>query len=361
MTFKSLKVARPDRHGHIILVPGGMHEYIHTLIHSGQHSYSDCLSMPIADGLGFKKIEKRPMDLEEDKADMHKNHLLTVALSCKFLLLQKYGSTITAKRLQMAVEASGNAGDMVMFYFNLQVGEQIIKYIYATRASMGNTMDSCKNWMAFLGWANHKTNYNKVHIIRALARYCTHPAIQAVVLHKQTCNMNGRVGTDFHIDDDIEYVNKDVQEYAGKVDSPSNAMIYTEFYDTLKHVDGRYRELMGVDHETPLEMRTSFRTTYLAVLGWMQEKIELFKDEPGRNPFNGHLMESGDYRREKPWEHIQRCADGEASPIGFGQFKPKSHKSYVETYIQKHLWDMGQAFPQCESDSDEEGSHYESD
>jgi hypothetical protein len=358
MTFKSIKVQRPDRYGHIILLPGGMHESIHTLVYAGQHSYSECLTMNISDAMGFKKIDKRPQDLEQDKADAHKNFLLAIACCCKFLLIQKYGATMTSKRMQTAVVASGDAGDMVMFFFNLQVGEQLIKYQHATRASQGNTMDACKNWMAFLGWANHKTTYNRVHIIRALARYCTHPAIQKVIVHKSTCNMNGRVGTDFHIDDDIENLNKDVQEYAGKVDSPSQALIYTEYFDCLKQVDGRYRELMGVDNETPLQMRSSFVTTTNAILAWMQERIELFKDEPARNPFNGHLMESGDYRREKPWEHIQNCAFGEASPIGFGQFKSQSYTSYIENYIQKHLWDMGQAFPRCESDSESEESDF---
>jgi len=53
---------------------------------------------------------------------------------------------------------------------------------------------------------------------------------------------------------------------------------------------------MGVDNETPLQMRSSFVTTANAILAWMQERIELFKGEPARNPFNGHLMESGDGR-----------------------------------------------------------------
>ena len=351
LTMKGIKVKREERTRHIILLPGGMHKGVHMLTYAGQHSYSENLIMPIAEAVEFKKIEARPQDLEQDKADNHRKLQHAIALACKFILLKKYGTETSARRMHRAVQ--GNAADEVMFNYNLQVGEQGLKWLYCTRASQGVKMDECMNWMTFLAYANHKTSYNQVAIIRALSRYCTHKSIRELICYEQTVNQNGRVGTDFHIDDHIEAVNKDVQAFADKSDTPANVMIYTEHQEVMKHIDSRYRELMGVDNETPLEERTSFYTTVAAIVRWMEAKIKQHKKEPARNPFNGRLTygESNDYRRERPWEHIKKCHDGEAAPIGFSQFNPKKWKDYAEGYIQKNMYDVGQH--DCEVSSEE--------
>ena len=81
--------------------------------------------MPIAEAVEFKKIEARPQDLEQDKADNHRKLQHAIALACKFILLKKYGTETSARRMHRAVQ--GNAADEVMFNYNLQVGEQGLK------------------------------------------------------------------------------------------------------------------------------------------------------------------------------------------------------------------------------------------
>ena len=343
LTMKGIKKVRDERTKHIILLPGGMHKGVHMLTYAGQHSYSENLLMPIAvDHLEFTKIEARPVDLEQDKADNHRKLQHAVALACKYLLLKKYGTETSAKRMHRAVQ--GNAADETMFNYNLQVGEQGLKWLFSTRASQGVKMDECMNWMTFLAYANHKTGYNQVAIIRAISRYCTHKAIRELICYQQTVNQNGRVGTDFHIDDHIEAVNKDVQSFADKSDTPANVMVYTEYQEIMKHIDSRYRELWGVDNETLLQERSSFVTTCRSIVQWMEEQIEEHKDNPSKNPFNGKIIygDIDDYRRQRPWEHIKKCHDGEAAPIGWSQFRPKSWQVYAERYIHKHMYDVGQ-------------------
>ena len=116
LTMKGIKVKREERTRHIILLPGGMHKGVHMLTYAGQHSYSENLIMPIAEAVEFKKIEARPQDLEQDKADNHRKLQHAIALACKFILLKKYGTETSARRMHRAVQ--GNAADEVMFNYN---------------------------------------------------------------------------------------------------------------------------------------------------------------------------------------------------------------------------------------------------
>lgn len=331
VTCKSLGALREDKYAHIAYMPGGLHGCAHVLIYPGQSSYAHCLLMPAATALGFKKILPKPTNLEYDTFDNHKCFQLSMALCCKYLLLKKYGQ-MCSKRLQVLVAT--DATDLTMYQFLLQVGGPLLEWVKSTRGNNWPVIDKLWEWGFFLGYANHKTQYNQIAIIRAHTRYCLHPKLRPLVAQEQTVSKSGRMGANVECDEDVESLNNDIQRFCNGADSYEVAMIFCEHYSTLQHVDRVYMELLGLDQETPLDARTSLQQTFCSMLNWMEKKINLHAQDPNShniNAFTSTLLLGGDERLMQPWQHIYKCAIGTSAPVGF----PRGHKHY-NTYVQDY-------------------------
>jgi hypothetical protein len=332
-TCTALGERRQERLANTVFIPAGMHGGIHVLYYSGQALYWTCILEACNAALGFEKIESKPTNLEGNKADNHRCFQHAVALACRFHLWRKYGP-MRSRRLSQAVIM--NAGDETAFQFVLQVGGAGLEWLKAARGNRCSMLDRLWEWGFFMGYSNHKTIYNYVSVIRARARYCLHPALRQVVALEQTISSTGRVGCNYHVDDDIEYLNNEIQRFNSKADSFEVAMVYAENYEGLAHVDQKYSELLGTDGATPMEARAGMKATVQALVNWMAEKMELHKDQPDYNYFTSTQATSGDKRKMAPWDHIHNCAMGTSYPIGF----PKSHKHYEE-YVRNVLRKKG--------------------
>jgi hypothetical protein len=131
-TCTALAGIRKERLANIVFIPAGMHGRTHIIYYSGQALYWTCLLEPACAALGFQKIEEKPTNLEQDKADNHRCFQHAVALACRHHLWRKYGP-MRSRRLADAVKM--RAGDEVMFQFVLQVGGPGIEWLKACRSN----------------------------------------------------------------------------------------------------------------------------------------------------------------------------------------------------------------------------------
>ena len=118
--------------------------------------------------------------------------------------------------------------------------------------------------------------------------------------------------------------------------SYESALLWCEHFHALSHVDRVYRELFGLDVATPIEARTGFKDTVLALIRWLEQCLEGAEEEPSRNPFTGLMMGSYDRRRACPWEHIRMVAEGRSAPWGHTVGK-KDCVQYAWDYLHYNM------------------------
>ena len=160
------KNIRPERYTACIPKAADMHGEGH--IGYSQHElYYEALGKPVADALEFKKIEKRPKDLQQDRFDNHKYFNIALGISAKLVLIREYGleAVSNPRRLQQLLES--NAGHKILFHFKLESGGPQMMWQRAQRSNRASRLNQCWAW----GWhtcrAMHKTQYIQYCVQRA--------------------------------------------------------------------------------------------------------------------------------------------------------------------------------------------------
>ena len=106
-----------------------------------------------------------------------------------------------------------------------------------------------------------------------------------------------------------------------------------------------------------MEARKGFKDTVAAMVGFLEERLDVYKDElPSLNPFTGLDIEVGDYRIKQPWLFIDQIAEGKAGPIGYPTSK-KKWEQVVSHVMKKDMFNVGPA--PTEEAADDEGGDWD--
>jgi hypothetical protein len=346
------KNIRAERFAPCVPKPADMHGEAHVGVYCGCELYHEALLKPISDALGFKKIEKKVMNLDKDRFDNHKYFTIGLGLACKMVLIRKFGMEMVAEVKRMEAFLDVNLGYKLLYFYKLQAGGVALMWQRAQRSNRSHRLNQCWAYGFHLCRAAHKTNYQIYGVMRAHTIRCTHPRIRLQLHMNASVNETGRVGVMQGKDRKIEYMHAVVTEYIQDTKhSFEDCLFVTEHYTSLDHVNNTFNEALGLDDSTPMEVKTGFRHTVQSMVVWMEERLELFKDKPNFNPFTGLDMEVGDMRVKQPWMFVDQIAAGNCGPIGY-PFSKKNWKQVVKHLLRK---DMYQTIPEGEdSDSDEE-------
>ena len=168
---------RSERYTPLVSKAADMHGEGH-IGYSQHECYFEGIHKAACEEMEFKKIIKRPPDLDQDRFDNHKGLNLALAISAKVVLIKIYGIDLVKdpRRLQQAVEA--NAGHKFLFYFKLQAGGPQLMWQRAQRSNRATRLNQCWAWGFHTCRAVHKVNYIQYCVQRARAIRCTHPKIQ---------------------------------------------------------------------------------------------------------------------------------------------------------------------------------------
>ena len=175
------KSIRPERY--IVCVPkaADCHGEAH-FDYAGHELFYEALHKPMSTAFEFKKIEKRPMNLEQDRFDNHKYWNIEAAVASHVVLVRKFGIEMVSQPRRLELLVQNFAGYKVLFYFKLLAGGPAMMWQRAQRSNRAQRLNELWAWGFHLWRAAHRTNYQGYCVQRAYAIKCTHPRLQ-LLLH----------------------------------------------------------------------------------------------------------------------------------------------------------------------------------
>jgi hypothetical protein len=331
---------RPERYVAMISKAADMHGEGHSG-YSQHEAYFEALIKCLSEDLEFKKVMKRPKDLDQDRFDNHKGLNMATSIAAKFVLVELYGmeAVRNSRRLQQTVEA--NAGHKVLFHYALEAGGPQLMWQRAQRSNRGTRLNQCWAWAFHTCRAAHKVNYITYIVQRSRAIRCTHPKIQTYLHLNPSMSNTGRDGTMQAKDRRLEYMHAECSAFnKDPKHAIEDVLFLTMHFDALDHVNTKWNEMLGMDLHTPMEAKKGFLDTVKAIICWMQTKLGEYSDQPLINPFTGLYLEKGDFRVKQPWLFFDQVATGQCGTLQH-PLQKKRWQEVVAHIIAKQKWQGG--------------------
>ena len=331
------KSIRPERYISCVPKAADMHGEAH-FDFAGSEVYFEALSNPMSTALGFKKIEKRPMNLEQDKFDNIKYWNIGAGVSSTVVLVRKFGIEAASDPHRLEELVGCNAGYKILFYYKLQVAGPAMMWQRAQRSNRAQRLNECWAWGFHLWRTAHRTNYQGYVVQRAYSVRCAHPRLQLLLHQSPSMNISGRAGTCQGKDRRMEYFHAECTDWnKDSTHSLEDQLFFTQHFHTLDHVNTIWKETLGLDESSPMETKAGFKTTVGSMVEWMEMRLSLFADKPTYNPFTGLDMEVGDVRVKQPWQFISQVAHGRVGPLGY-PYQKKTARQVISHLLRKGMF-----------------------
>ena len=340
------KSIRPERYISCVPKAADMHGEAH-FDFAGSEIYFEALSHPMSKAMGFKKIDKRPMNLEQDKFDNIKYWNIGAGVASHVVLVRKFGLEACSDPHRLETLVGGFAGYKILFYYKLQCAGPAMMWQRAQRSNRAGRLNQCWAWGFHLWRTAHRTNYQGYCVQRAYTVRCTHPRLQLLLHMSPSMNISGKMGTMQGKDRRMEYFHAECTAFNKDAShSLEDQLFFTQHFHTLDHVNTVWQETLGLDDGSPMETKAGFQVTVKSMVAWMQMRINLFAEKPTFNPFTGLDMEVGDLRVKQPWQFISQVAHGRAGPVGY-PYQKKTAREVVTRLLRKpmfnptaHIWKL---------------------
>ena len=253
------KSIRPERYSTCVPKAADMHGEAH-FDFAGHEVYHEALHRPMSTAMGMKKIEKRPMNLDQDRFDNHKYWGIETTVACHVVLVNKFGIEMVSnpRRLQTLVQAF--AGYKILFYFKLQAGGPAMMWQRAQRSNRAQRLNELWAWGFHLWRCSHRTNYQGYCVQRAYAVKCTHPRIQLLLHQSPSMSISDKFGVGQGKDRRMEYFHAECTDYnKDTTHSLEDQLFFTQHFHTLDHVNKTFQQALGLDDASPMETKASFQ------------------------------------------------------------------------------------------------------
>ena len=277
------KSIRPERYIACVPKAADLHGEAH-FDYAGHEVYFESLHSPMASAFGFKKIEKRPMNLDQDRFDNHKYWNIEAAVACHVVLVRKFGIEMVSQPRRLEALVQNFAGYKVLFYFKLQAGGPAMMWQRAQRSNRASRLNELWAWGFHLWRCAHRTNYQGYVVQRAYAIKCTHPRLQLLLHQSPSMGISEKYGIMQGKDRRMEYFHAECTDYNQDTQhSVEDQLFFTRHFHTLDHVNKVYQNTLGLDDETPMEAKAAFCTTVAQMVKWMESRIDMFDHKPSIN------------------------------------------------------------------------------
>ena len=346
ISFKNLKKRWPSRYAKWLISVGGFHEHAHTMFAFTEMFYS-CFFCFCLMTMHIERVQRVTMDLEHNSYAHHQaaHHATTIAV-VGFLLqdVREPPPALLLRDIDAYLERLEAAGGIVLVQYLKHAGIPTLQWQRAARCGDGAKLKVLFAYSFHIFRSVcHKTNCTQIALIALLGFCCALPALQTVLLATISLSLLGRKGSNMYCDRLVETINK-LQQGTKRSSSDASfqrAIDLTSLLRSMLHVRHAFQAAEHGDAETDDPVTASMlvqarvlQDAFLRLLG-----RDLTQPAP-QNPFwhtgNPVTLTVGEFREYRPWEWIERAADGRSA--GRGRAKSERWDLYVRRFVFEHFF-----------------------
>lgn len=346
LSFKNLKKRWPTRYAQWLIAVGGFHEHAHTMFAFTEMFYLCflCYCMRV---MQIERVARVTMNLEHNAYAHHQamHHAVTLAVIA-FLVqdVRDPPPALLFRDLDAYLVRLQSAGGIVLVQYLKHAGLPTLQWQRAARTGDGHMLKVLFSYSFHIFRSVcHKTNCTQIALVAMLGFCCTLPSLQAVLYATVSLSLLGRKGSNMYCDRLLELINK-LQQGAKRSSSAAafqRAMDLTTLLRVMLHV----RHAFQSAEQGAAETDDPVTPTMLVQARLLQDRFLqlLGRDltEPNTmNPFwhtgTPVTLGAGDFRDYRPWEWIERTADGRSA--GRARARAERWDFYVRRFVFDHFF-----------------------
>ena len=346
ISFKNLKKRWPFRYAKWLIAVGGFHEHAHTMFAFTEMFFS-CFFGFCLSTMKIERVRCVTKDLEHNSYAHHQAaHHATTLAAVAFLLqdVREPPPELFLRDIDAYLERLESAGGIVLVRYLKHAGLPTLQWQRAARTGDGAKLKVLFAYSFHIFRSVcHKTNCAQIALIAMMGFCCALPALQSVLLATISLSLLGRKGSNMYCDRLVELINKLQQgtKRSSSAASFQRAIDLTTLLRSMLHVRHAFQAAEQGAAETDDPVTASMlvqarvlQDAFLRLLG-----RDLTQPAP-QNPFwytgNAVTLTAGDFKEYRPWEWLERTADGRSA--GRGRAKAERWDLYTRRFVFDHYF-----------------------